>query len=221
MTAALEPFTSRGDLILSRSTRDEFRKLLLPAYRSTPLTKHATASTIRQVVGTSAWGSMTSFAVVRDPIERTMSLYRYLSRIAATVDQSRLRRLWYRSPLGRSVDPRTWAGMIAYTESHSFSDFIRHPALEAAPAMREQIDSLSDSRSVVIVDRILPFRSLRRDFAALGQELGLGEITLPRTNESDPSILTEISHRDSKYLRSRFRRDYEHLGSYFSREGKS
>ncbi|MEM1380600.1 MAG: sulfotransferase family 2 domain-containing protein [Pseudomonadota bacterium] len=40
--------------------------------------KHSFASEIRDVVGRGTWGSMTSFALVRDPVERTLSTFRYL-----------------------------------------------------------------------------------------------------------------------------------------------
>ncbi|MDZ7814367.1 MAG: sulfotransferase family 2 domain-containing protein [Ideonella sp.] len=49
-----------------------------PYLRRHGLRKHSTAQEIRERIGAERWASMSSFAVLRDPVERLASAYRFL-----------------------------------------------------------------------------------------------------------------------------------------------
>ena len=76
VTRALEPLCNWKDLQLGGS---EFGELIHKAYCNTyGLAKHSFAGELRSSMGPLEWTQYTSFVVVRHPIERTISTYRYL-----------------------------------------------------------------------------------------------------------------------------------------------
>jgi hypothetical protein len=73
---ALEPLCSYRDLQLGGTP---FGELVHRAYGPKyGIAKHSFAIELRRAVGLDVWNEYTTFATVRDPLERTMSTYRYL-----------------------------------------------------------------------------------------------------------------------------------------------
>jgi hypothetical protein len=64
-----------------------------PYLRRHGLRKHSTAQQIREGIGAQRWASMTSFAVLRDPVERLASAYRFLKGWNSPLNTSRVHML--------------------------------------------------------------------------------------------------------------------------------
>ncbi len=76
MAHALAPLSTWQDLQLGGT---EFGEKVHRAYSAQfGLSKHSYAFELRNVIGHKTWASMTSFALVRHPVARTISTFRYL-----------------------------------------------------------------------------------------------------------------------------------------------
>jgi len=76
MAHALSPLSTWQDLQLGGT---EFGEQVHRAYSAKfGLSKHSFANELRNVVGHQTWATMTSFALVRHPVARTISTFRYL-----------------------------------------------------------------------------------------------------------------------------------------------
>ncbi|WP_396271297.1 sulfotransferase family 2 domain-containing protein [Ideonella sp.] len=64
-----------------------------PYLRRHGLRKHSTAQEIRESIGAQRWASMSSFAVLRDPVERLASAYRFLKGWNSPLNTSRVHML--------------------------------------------------------------------------------------------------------------------------------
>lgn len=215
ITAALAHHLDSSDLVLTNGPQAELRRRLLPRYRAVShLRKHSTAGEIRDAIGEEPWGRYLSFAVVRDPVQRVASLYRYLQKTRARVDASPLRRAWYRSPLGTRADPRAWPGMQALNETADFSEFIRHPAVVSARGLRPQVDMVTDAHGDLIVSTLIHLEDLDAGLAAVWRQLDLRwEGGIAARNVSSSFVPANgVSRADRDLLADRYSVDYETLG---------
>jgi hypothetical protein len=209
VTDALAPCLRWNDIVLGATP---VGTALNAPYRDRfGLYKHSTAREIRAVVGDEVWRSYTTFCVLRDPIDRAVSLYRYLKRMQA--DRSELRRR-LRDLLGRSRPD--WPATVALRETDSFSAFIRHPRIHFDPGFLGQHAFVCDEAGNVIVDRLLRFETIADDFAALAAELGLPADPIGHSNRSGTgagAARPELSDDDVAFLKERFARDYALLAA--------
>lgn len=73
---ALEPLCSYRDIQLGGTPfGEQMHRAFQPRYG---IGKHSFAVELRRAVGLETWTRYTTFSVVRDPVERTVSTYRYL-----------------------------------------------------------------------------------------------------------------------------------------------
>lgn len=209
ITEALAPKLQWNDIILGSTPIG--LALDQPFKDRFNLYKHSTAREICGVVGAGVWSNSTTFAVVRDPVDRTVSLYRYLKRIDAAASPLRRlrRRLSERQPV--------WSGLRALRESRSFSDFIRHPILRYEPGFMPQHTFLSGENDEIIIGRLLRFEAIAEDFEALCQELGFGALRIGHENRSGDGDRPSIPDRDIDFLRDYYARDYALLASLVGR----
>lgn len=206
ITEAFAPILQWTDIVLGVTPIG--RVLDQPFQDRFNLCKHSTAREIRAVVGADIWSEFTTFAVVRDPVDRAVSLYHYLKRIeTAGSPARRLRRRLLRRP-------PVWSGLIALRESKTFSDFIRHPMLGSEPGFIPQHAFLSGENDEIIVDRLLRFEAIAEAFEALCRDLGLGRLRIGHENRSreDRNRLS-IPDSDVDFLRDYFAKDYALLAS--------
>jgi hypothetical protein len=121
---------------------------------------------------------------------------------------------WYLMPLGKKDDPRTWPSMIAYTESTSFSGFIRHPAMASAAGLQSQTDFLCDAKGNLLVDFVGRFEQLADDMTKVQDAIGLPRVSLDQRNVSDRSSgqPVELLADDRAYLLKRFEGDLDRFG---------
>ncbi len=199
ITEALRPSLAPGDFVAVNGEQ--------------PLHKHSTALNIRQEIGTEAWRDYFTFSFVRHPVERALSLYRYVGWYAQPQHQPKLpRRVRNHPPLNH---PSQWAGVQAYSATSSFSEFIRHPLIESEPGLATQTSSVYDGphRLVKFVGH---YETLERDFDRVRQQLHLSDdIYLPWRNASkgvDELRLAELPKEDRAILEQRFAVDFENFG---------
>lgn len=213
ITATLEPELSERDLVVSTGLPRSAQGNSPMSEQSLPLYKHSMARDIRRHLGDETWQAYFTFSFVRHPVDRAVSLYRYIARMAATQPPSpaqRVRRMLRPDP----NDPRRWPGMKAFRAVESFSEFIRHPLLEQARGMPPQSESLCDTNGVVIVDFVGRFERLEEDFRHVQERIGLGPRLLQWENSARAVALprAEVTDDDRAYLADRFSQDFERFG---------
>lgn len=218
VSAALAPVLTRRDLLIDGGPTYALRRQLLPRYRrARHLHKHSPAAAIRDHLGVDAWASLYSFAVVRDPLERAFSLYRYLNTVVERSRTSLLRQVWYHTPGGRAANPESWSAVRALHETTTFGEFLRHPNTLADPGFQPQIAMLDDRDGARLVTRTIRLERLADDFAEVQEELGLHpRVALPHQNASKaPAIGAHrdaVTDDDRAFVASRFEADYATLG---------
>jgi hypothetical protein len=205
ITASLLPVLTPEDLVLvgrqSATVND------------VTVTKHSPARDVRDMLQTDTWDRYFTFAFVRHPIERTLSLYRYMSERSRPPNITVAQRLGLR-PTPAYRDRSDWPGVRAYRETHSISEFIRHPLLDDTKSMKPQCASLCDEKGNLLVDYVGRFERLNHDFAFVEQRLGFPPLPLKRTNGSRQrrSDDYELSLEDRAYLTTRFEEDFRRFG---------
>jgi len=206
ITDALAPCLQWNDIVLGATPMG--MALNAPYRERFGLYKHSTAREIRAVVGDEIWQSYTTFCVLRDPVDRALSLYRYLKRMQA--DRSELRRR-LRDLLGRNRPD--WPATQALRETDSFSAFIRHPRIRFDPGFIGQHAFICDEAGNVIVDRLLRFEHIAGDFADLCADLGIPAEPIGHHNQSGGGAGPDLPKEDIVFLRERFARDYALLAA--------
>ncbi len=204
ITATLAPVLVAGDEVVKGSPP--------AAPAGVALGKHSTAGEARDVLGVDRWERYFTFSFVRHPIDRTLSLYRYIARLAEPPKptlRQRLGRHEIRSDAGRE----RWPEMRAYRETASLSEFIRHPLVDHAVALRPQATSLCDDAGDLLVDYVGRFERLAPDVAHVQRTLGLPETPLRSLNTSPRGELPDdLTREDREYLASRFEEDFVRFG---------
>jgi len=160
------------------------------------ISKHATSSELCAVLGEQQWMRYTSFGVVRHPLSRLSSAYRFL-------------RKWD-SPNNEMNKP-----MMAFK---SFADFVASDIwIENDGPDRmfkpQAFWLLDKSRSKLLVDRVLKMETLNEDLAAQLKELNIPASKLPKdlptlnaTEKSDadialpPDLMSKVMSRYSRDL---------------------
>ncbi|MBB3983603.1 hypothetical protein GGR44_003299 [Sphingobium fontiphilum] len=142
-------------------------------------TKHETLAAFAARVGRDAVSSRVSFAVVRNPLMRFASHFRYLK----TQDVAETRHLQSLDDYARAVESGD-------------------PAI-CKPARIAPQHSFIALDGEIGVDHVFRFETLDRDMGVLAQRLGLGAIMLPHLNMSRHSAETP-----SAYVRAMVSRYY-------------
>ena len=168
---------------------------------------HCHAKKIRDVVGPDVWEEYFSFAFVRNPYYRIVSLYTWLSQN----HKAHLRKQFIPF-IERDKSVFEWPGMKAYIETRSFSEFIRNDQfLSQAPGACPMFDSLSVSGEL-IVNFVGKVENLAEDFSTLCERLGLGDLKVDRLNVSRKAVdLKEFykNQQDLDFIYHRYNKDFE------------
>lgn len=137
------------------------------------------------------------FAVVRDPVQRFYSAYRYLR---SGGNQSREDRLFAR----RWLSGRTLEEFVLKE--------LDRPEVRGSLFFRPQVDFLVDEIGRLATSHLLRFENLRTEFAALAPRLGLDE-TLPWLNASrKQQPVDESEDALVRRIAWSYSRDYQMLG---------
>jgi hypothetical protein len=103
--------------------------------------------------------------------------------------------------------------MVAYRETSSFSEFIRHPRALDDQAMSPQSSFLSDAAGASLVDFVGRVEHIEKDFGEICRRIGLGDVPLGQANKSIRMLSDEeVSKDDREYLHRLFSVDYERFG---------
>lgn len=154
---------------------------------------HRTAAEVQAEVGPRVWRSLFSFAVVRDPVDRAASAFRYLmaggsNALDAAFGERVLREF---STLDAFVvgwlTPRTSRVQVHF---------------------RPQADFVLDGERPV-VDRVVRYDRLAEGYARVRAETGVGG-PLPHVNAS-PGPLPQLSAAACRRLREVYAADYDHF----------
>jgi Sulfotransferase family len=177
--------------------------------------KHGTAVEARDYIGSEAWERYFTFAIVRHPIDRALSLYRYIEAQARPPRKPWSRRVIDRAAgrghrPGRDRQALSWPEVRAYLDSATISDYLRHPLLDDAPGMKSQSSSLCDSSGGLIVDFVGRYERLETDMSYVRHHLGLPDRPLPWLNPSERNgnLPTDLSPEDRSYLVARYEEDF-------------
>mgnify|MGYP001799692707 CR=1 FL=1 len=159
------------------------------------LDKHSSALDIQEVVGDGIWESYYTFAFVRHPLDRLISLYEYFKTYYLSGSRGLAMQglffLMQRNLLPPALSkmpslaaPFKWPGVQAAMTSGSFSEFIHSEFLESAPAAYPQFYRLADTtRSKLIVDYVGKVEKASEDWEFLKGKLGINS-NLPLSNQS-------------------------------------
>lgn len=210
ITAALEPYLGPDDVVLKSEFDTWARAKIDKDYADLGrLGKHTRARVARRALGKALWDEYLTFSFVRDPVDRAVSLYRYVADLADRRAEPKLRHLWYRTPGGRDADPERWQATVAYRETSSFGEFLRHPGSASAPGMRTQVESLcSKNGKRLLVDKVGRVENLAEDLARITVHIGLPKIEVPARNVSPRREVT-VTDADRRLLAERYAADYE------------
>ncbi len=171
--------------------------------------KHARASEIRALVGDDIWRNYFTFTVVRHPVDRVKSMYRWTERIVKEQGWRRWARFLFPRYRG---DMWTWPTVQAYLETSSFSGYLKHPKLRDDLIVSSQYEFISDqSNGEIIVDRAFKLESIDNQFEALCQKIGI-DAGLPEKNVSSGSRDVDVSSEDVEFIESAYERDFVALG---------
>lgn len=214
ITAALLPSLDRQDVVVAnrriRGARPSWKG---PRSTYANLGKHSTAAEVQAAVPEGLWSSYYKFAVVREPIDRVLSLYSYLGGVARRRQQPRPEHLLYHVPFVSRRDPKRWWDMKAYLASTSLSEFLRRPELMQSKAMRPQHECVADETGNLLVDYVARFERLDSDLAEIFRAVGVptGQLRLVNQSERTPRA-QELSGADLSRLVELFEADYRTFG---------
>jgi Sulfotransferase family len=178
-----------------------FGEAIQPAYQKRHgITKHSTARELRALLGEQLWLKYTSFGVVRHPLDRLLSAYRFL-------------RQW--------DSPSNWM-RAQMMEFQSFADFVASDIWTEDDGLdrlfRPQAFWLADpNKDELLVDRILHTETLNADLERLLLDLGVPRSRMPTdaphlnaTKETD--TLLDLGNELLDKVRTRYARDLRMFG---------
>lgn len=206
VTAAYTPHALWDDLILGGSPYG--RRLRGVVGNRFGLDTHSRPALIRSVIGDELWESSWRFAVTREPIERTVSMYAYLEQ--QYLKRSRLERTLgpRRNPTKR---PWSWPGMQLYLDTADFAEFIRDDRLLSALPL--QTSMLLDEAGELQAHHVTRLDQLSDEWPTLAERMGIPGAELPRKNTSGASgPKPTVTAADRRVLEEVLAPDYEALG---------
>lgn len=175
------------------------------------LRKHSTFREIRAVMGADVLATYTTVAVIRDPVERACSIFRFLNHW----DQWRQLERW--QPFIEDFDRHR------KIEHFLASEFFAAPGPDRL-FMPQVTWIANDTGEKLLVDRLLRLESLQQDMGRLVSDLDLPQDLLgdfdEHVNETDKAKRIRLDRASKARVRERYRQDYELLGYDQPRAGK-
>lgn len=176
MTSALDPFGIYPPRTLWRSF---LRRLpLREAPDKVYLRKHETAAGVRRKLGPDVFDPFHRFAVVRNPYDHAVSHYEFMKQFRIPKIAQKVANMSFADYLRYRMKPPFWNDTF----------FARLP---------NQSYFLVDEAGALLVHRLLRFETLADDFDVMVHDLGMGDVTLHRENET-------ISRADKRPWQSYF-----------------
>ncbi|MBR0552113.1 sulfotransferase family 2 domain-containing protein [Stakelama marina] len=149
--------------------------------------QHLTAQQIRQEIGHDLFCGCFRFAVVREPLARIVSQYKYMKR------RHDLRKL------------------IKMNENDSFSHYLDLISKKSHVQWKPQADFILDRDGSMLVDRVYRLEDISTDMSDLSRNVGLDFERLPKHNTTADMEPPVITNADREEVAMMFRKDYEIL----------
>ena len=163
MTSALEPFGVYPPRTICKSL---LRRLpIKESPDSVYLRKHETAAGVRRKLGEDVFDRYHRFAVVRNPYDHAVSHYEFMKQFRIPKIAEKVANMSFSDYLRYRMKPPFWNDTF----------FARLP---------NQAYFLTDTSGNLLVHRLLRFETLADDFDKLVTDLGLGDVSLHRENET-------------------------------------
>lgn len=211
VTRTLSPGLAWNDIEIGATKLGE--RIQAPYREKYGLHKHSPARDIRAVVGDRIWDDYFTFAFVRNPYARAVSLYTFIQRLSE-IKRRGLKR--FTRPFSKDADGGFWSWPLtqAYRDSRNFSGFIRHDNFEQAAGSQPQFHALSnDERTETIVDFIGRVENFDDDFAEIMRCIGIKEC-VPEKKRSSSKQHYQSYYRgkeDYAIITRAFEPDFEFL----------
>jgi len=214
LTQALRPYLSSNDLVIAGSQRSGDVIAGDLAQLQSQLHKHSPAERISQALGDAVWNSYFSFAFVRHPLDRLVSLYEFFNRVL--VNNPLLPDPANREPVCNIPDqpPWNWPGMRALLSTGDFAGFIRSEFLAREQGASRQTRSLTDKSGDLLVDFVGKVENIADDWPKICAQLGI-KATLSVENRSArrfADLRKYWSREDLEFAARKYREDFELFG---------
>jgi hypothetical protein len=194
MTHYLSQFTHWNDLEIGGTPfGEQLVRLYGPRFK---IAKHTRAERLREIIGPAAWQGMFTFGLVRHPLPRSYSTYRFLQR-------------W-----------RDWRGSEIMDGFPTFESFVtsRFFLQQHGPddMFRGQCHWLCDADGALLVDHVGRVEALGETIDRLHTHVGAAaaEMTLPRRNASAPAdeFLNMATPLARRLITLKYQRDFATFG---------
>jgi hypothetical protein len=199
VTEALARTVRWNDVVVGGT---DYGEAIQAAYhRQFGLSKHATAREICDTIGAETWAGMFSFAFVRHPFARAVSVY-----------------TWKRKMLEKAASDDAvwqWPASRAFAATTDFSGFIRHPDFLASVAARPQADWVTGADGRRIVDFVGRVEAIEAGMREICGRIGIPYEGVPVANASaGPSAQARepLAEDDSRHLTDLYRKDFVAFG---------
>lgn len=184
------------------------------------ITKHSSISDIYRLQASERLRKYKVLAVVRDPLDRAVSLYNFISGVIGNLSSVAERSLdelrEHHQSLSCQYRQLSWPSSIAFLESRGdFAAFVRNPHLQAARGFQSQHSQLSIDNELVRHLTVLRTEELNHTTtAALLSALCGSSVRIPYINKSRYAIIKaeSVCPETRTFLESRFRIDYASFG---------
>lgn len=206
------------DLVLDRAFNKLPRRKRKQFSQFSALHKHSDVSKVMSVISCREWETHFKFAFVRDPIDRCISFYNYCGdQVELRNHRPAIRALYYATQ-SKELDPRNWPGVIAFQNTGSFSEFIRHPDFARDIVTRPQFQYLCDVRGRVAVDLICHYEDFENELERALTSIGLPALSPEKRNVSKTQRMrrADLLMDDRLLLAKRYEVDFEHFGYEWS-----
>ena len=163
-----------------------------------PRKRHLTVSEVQEIIGTEAWGQAYTFAFVRNPFDRAVSLYRYRVKTNQTGlgDGHLSFKEWVQKTMGSEQDSRY------YDKPKNF---------------QAQVDWLKTSNGKIGLNFIGRFEEIGKDFETIRKAIQI-ENTLPHLNAttSKKPFQSYYDEETRAIVANWYREDLNYFGYKFS-----
>lgn len=140
---------------------------------------HASLADIAAVCGPELPNSSFTFAIVRHPLDRIVSLYNFLHTLveghchSIHLDPDLLRRRIQSGDVAGDPDFCAWPVTRVYAQTLNFSAFLREVDTTLGITLRPQLSFLSPPPGVKPVDRVIRLEELDETIPEIAERLGL------------------------------------------------